>query len=100
MGRLRHFSVLREAPKSKATLLTGQPGRRLGLSTKSDYFGRELALLGGPCVLSRFPVPLCWLGVGGMILCALGKGYEVVGDFDAGGALPFDDELTISFTKR
>mgnify|MGYP000203410516 CR=1 FL=1 len=38
--------------------------------------------------------------LGGMILYALDKGYEVKGQFDAGGPLPFDDELTVSFTKR
>ena len=38
--------------------------------------------------------------MGGMILYALDKGYEVLGQFDAGGALPFDDELTMSFEKR
>jgi hypothetical protein len=38
--------------------------------------------------------------MGGMVLYALDKGYEVMGRFDAGGVLPFDDELTVSFTKR
>jgi hypothetical protein len=38
--------------------------------------------------------------IGGTILFALDKGYEVTGHFEAGGALPFDDELTISFEKR
>jgi hypothetical protein len=38
--------------------------------------------------------------IGGTILFALGKGYQVTGQFDAGGALPFDNQLTISFEKR
>jgi len=38
--------------------------------------------------------------IGGAILFALDKGYEVTGHFDAGGSLPFDDQLTISFSRR
>lgn len=38
--------------------------------------------------------------IGGTILFALDKGYEVTGHFEAGGPLPFDDQLTISFARR
>ena len=38
--------------------------------------------------------------IGGTILFGLNKGYEVTGEFDAGGPLHFDDQLTISFRKR
>jgi len=38
--------------------------------------------------------------MGGMILYALDKGYEAMAHFDSRGALPFDDQLTISFEKR
>jgi len=38
--------------------------------------------------------------IGGTILFALDKGYKVTGHFEAVGALPFDDQLTIRFEKR
>ena len=37
--------------------------------------------------------------IGGILLAALGDGYDISAAFDPHGALPFDDELTIGMAK-
>jgi len=105
--------------KALNTLQQGQdlqmPGRG---SVAKKLFGRMMRIAGNELEHNFFAQPksgsvmadeVVALGlmttvkygaIGGTILFALDKGYKVTGHFDAGGALPFDDQLTLSFEKR
>jgi len=85
-----------------AKRLFGRMMRMAGKDLENTYFAQPKSgsVRAGEEVALGLMATIKYGAIGGTILFALDHGYKVTGHFEAGSALPFDDQLTISFEKR